>query len=77
MIQIIAFIYAGAGGLEGVRTFETQAIPILRAHQAVLLTASSSSKPTDGPTKFTLSNFQIQKHLTPSRQIPDTLSLQI
>lgn len=43
MIQIIALIYAGKRGLEGLREFESKAISILREHSGILVSASTSS----------------------------------
>lgn len=44
MIQIIALLYASENGMNGLREFESKAIPILREHHGILLSASSSSQ---------------------------------
>lgn len=43
MIQIIALLYAGERGLEGLREFETKAVAIMREHSGILISASTSS----------------------------------
>jgi hypothetical protein len=40
MIQIIALLYAGKNGVEGLRSFESKVIPILREYEGVLISAS-------------------------------------
>jgi len=42
MIQIIALLYASNNGLKGLREFESKAIPILKEHGGVLVSASSN-----------------------------------
>lgn len=48
MIQIIALLYAGENGVEGLREFESQAIPILREHDGTLISASYNADKPDG-----------------------------
>lgn len=57
MIQIIALIYAGNRGVEGIKAFESLAIPILRQHQGVLVSASSGSQQNDGPDEIHIIQF--------------------
>ena len=57
MIQIIALLYASSAGREGLQEFERQAIPILREHGGVLVSASSSSEHSDGPDEIHVIQF--------------------
>lgn len=47
MIQIIALLYAGQHGIKGLREFESLAIPILKEHGGVLVSASSKMDRAD------------------------------
>tara|TARA_B100001063_G_scaffold112073_1_gene104570 strand:+ start:292 stop:591 length:300 start_codon:yes stop_codon:yes gene_type:complete len=47
MIQIIALLYASKNGIEGLREFESKAIPILREHKGVLISASFNDCKSD------------------------------
>lgn len=40
MIQVIALLYASENGVNGLREFESHAIPILRNHGGTLISAS-------------------------------------
>ena len=42
MIQIIALLYASDNGIEALRAFESQVLPILREHGGTLISASSN-----------------------------------
>ena len=47
MIQIIALLYASENGVEGLREFESQAIPILREHSGTLISATYKANKTE------------------------------
>lgn len=57
MIQIIALIYAGKRGLEGLREFETKALSILREHSGSLVSASTSPDISAGPDEIHVIQF--------------------
>ncbi|WP_158970527.1 DUF1330 domain-containing protein [Paraglaciecola sp. L3A3] len=44
MIQIIVLLYASKNGMEGLREFESKAIPILSEHKGILISASSNQE---------------------------------
>lgn len=47
MIQIIALLHATKNGIEGLRTFESKVIPILREHKGKLISASYNDNKTE------------------------------
>ena len=49
-MQILAMLYAGADGLDGLRAFERQAIPILREHGGTLVRAFEPEAAGTGDT---------------------------
>jgi len=58
MIQIIALLYASENGVEGLREFESQAIPILREHYGTLISASyNANKPQGEPDEIHVIQF--------------------
>jgi hypothetical protein len=46
VIQIIALLYAGENGIEGLREFESKVMPILREHKGNLISASFNENNT-------------------------------
>ncbi|MGJ8682023.1 DUF1330 domain-containing protein [Paraglaciecola sp.] len=58
MIQIIALLYASNNGINGLREFESKAIPILREHQGELLSASfNENKAENEPDEIHVIHF--------------------
>jgi hypothetical protein len=58
MIQIIALLYAGEHGIDGLREFESRVIPILREHKGVLISASSDlNREADAPDEIHVIQF--------------------
>ena len=47
MIQIIALLFASENGVEGLREFESQAIPILPEHGGILISASFNANKSE------------------------------
>lgn len=58
MIQIIALLYASKNGIDGLREFESKAVPILREHKGKLISASfNENKTTDEPDEIHVIQF--------------------
>ncbi|GLR69577.1 DUF1330 domain-containing protein [Agaribacter marinus] len=58
MIQIIALLYAGINGVEGLRAFESQVIPILREYNGTLISASyNANEPAGEPDEIHVIQF--------------------
>ncbi|MDO6719896.1 hypothetical protein Q4575_10815 [Psychrosphaera sp. 1_MG-2023] len=63
MIQIIALLFAGDKGIEGLREFESRAIEILREHQGELISASFNDvKGADEPDEIHVIQFPSPDH---------------
>lgn len=58
MIQVIALLYAGKSGIEGLREFESKVIPILREHKGELISVSfNDDKAIDEPDEIHVIQF--------------------
>jgi uncharacterized protein (DUF1330 family) len=63
MIQIIALLYASTNGIEGLREYESQVIPLLREHGGQLISASSKdNKSEDEPDEIHIIQFPDAKN---------------
>ena len=76
MIQIIALLYASENGINGLREFESKAIPILREHQGILLSASSNSRRSfNEPDEIHIIQFPSMKEFEDYKNDPRILDL--
>ena len=76
MIQIIALLYAGHGGREALKAYETEVLPILHEHGGRLISASRPSEPRDDdPDEIHIVHFPDMAALTAFRADPRHVAL--
>ena len=76
MMQIIALRYACKNGIEGLRAFESKAIPILREHGGILISASfNDNKSENEPDEIHVIQFPSVESFEAYKNDPRVINL--
>lgn len=75
MLRIVALLYAGATGPDGLRAFEGRTLPLLRSHGGRLLLAIAPEDAGDGPDEIHVLEFPSRDAFDAYRADPRVLAL--